>query len=438
MPRNEFIWASIVSLFLRGLGAVIAFVLSLVVARNLGAEQAGVFFLALGVMTICSTFARLGFDQPVTRLVSAALARKDYTRIHTIYWFVVLRIVFAAGIIGSVIAVLSPTLGPVLSANSEMPRTLQWMALAIIGFSVTWIHSHFFQGIEAIKLFQVAQNTGIMGAFLVITLLLQAAGFTAWQNCRGYAVVFAGVCILSAVVVALIWKRCTQRFPRQESPSDVDITWYELSVVFLAISTLWQLYLWLPVLMLGMLSETEGVGVYHLAARTANVTSLALVGVNCVVFPKFSALFESGDLKALERLAEQSMILMVIISLPFLLLLIVFAEWVLGLSGSEFVKGAGVLRVMVLAQIANVCTGSVGGLLAMSGNQRSALWCNVWSFVLLLSLALVLIPIYSIWGAAIAQAIGLVANMVLLSWMCHRELGFSPVLTATRRLWSRA
>ena len=184
---------------------------------------------------------------------------------------------------------------------------------------------------------------------------------------------------------------------------------------------------WLPQISLGVFCPADEVGVYNAAFRVANLTSLVLVGVNSVVFPRFAALHASQQHDRLKGLAQASTRIMAFACVPFLAVLLLLPGVVLSLFGAGFAEGALALRIIAVGQVVNVITGSVGGLLNMTGNQSISFRCSLISF-LMMTLALVcLIPRFGLIGAALAQAIGVSTNMLCLSVACRYQLGFAPI-----------
>jgi O-antigen/teichoic acid export membrane protein len=184
---------------------------------------------------------------------------------------------------------------------------------------------------------------------------------------------------------------------------------------------------WLPQIMLGVFRPAEEVGIYNAAFRVANLTSLVLLGVNSVVFPKFAALFSADHFERLKALAQSSARLMTLACLPFLAVLIAFPSQVLSLFGNDFADGALALQIVAVGQLINVVTGSVGGLLNMTGHQHMALRCGLISFAVMLVALGGLAPGFGLVGTAIAQSLGVIVNMALLSFACRRSLGFAPI-----------
>lgn len=166
--------------------------------------------------------------------------------------------------------------------------------------------------------------------------------------------------------------------------------------------------------LLGVWADSESVGIYGVAKRTALLTSFMLVAVNTIVAPKFAELYAQGDRRALSALARNVAKLMTLAATPILLAFVIVPNWVLGIFGSDFVAGAPVLTILALGQFVNVATGSVGYLLMMTGHEKLMRNNTVASAALNVALNAILIPKYSIIGAAVATAISL-ATMNLIS-----------------------
>lgn len=65
--------SSLVALTVRVAGAGMAFLFTLLITRQLGAEQSGYFFLAFTLITFLSAIARLGFDNTIIRFTGPLL-----------------------------------------------------------------------------------------------------------------------------------------------------------------------------------------------------------------------------------------------------------------------------------------------------------------------------------------------------------------------------
>ncbi|MCP4278116.1 MAG: oligosaccharide flippase family protein, partial [Gammaproteobacteria bacterium] len=82
---REFVLGSAVGLGIKVLSAVSLFLMNIVVARALGAAEAGLFFLGFALVVVVAAVGRLGLDQAVVRFVAASQATHAIGAIHSIY-----------------------------------------------------------------------------------------------------------------------------------------------------------------------------------------------------------------------------------------------------------------------------------------------------------------------------------------------------------------
>lgn len=412
------------SLVLKVLGGAAGFAMSVVVGRQLGASEAGLFFLALTIVTLFSSVARCGYDQAVTRLVSEASSRADWSAINGLYRIVLTRTVFYSALIAVLTTLAAPWLCKSIFHDPALTPVVRIMSWAIVGFSVTWIHSHFFQGRNQIKRFQLFQNLGVVGTFLLILLFatLSPSNMTAERT---------SACFLAATVVMAVlsvgWWRTEHAWASWHSDTYCLKALRKIAMPMFGLMLITQCVTWLPQLSLGVFRPPSDVAVYSVAFRTANLVAIALMGVNSVVFPRFAALYAAGEMDRLREICQKCTLGMMVICVPFLMLLMAFPDQILYLFGNDFVGGGTSLRILCLGQVVNVATGSVGGLLLMTGHQHASLRCGILSLVTTVASVAMLVPPLGAAGAAIAQAVGVSVNMLSLSWFCTRTFGFSPL-----------
>lgn len=420
-----------VSLILKVAGGLAAFLMTLVVGRFLGTTGAGLFFLSFAVVMVVAAICRLGFDQAITRFVSEAGAKKNWSSINGIYARAVPAVLLTSSTAAVSLFVFASTICTVVFKEPQLVPVFRWMSLSVVGVAVAWVHSHFFQGLQEIKTFQVFQNFGVTVAFLTALGLTVsfASGDVVTPETFGLCFFLGSGTV--AVIAHIVWVRRHEWFTWYGNDNGWQRMWPTLMPLF-GVLILQQISNWMPQIVLGVFRPAEEVGVYNAAFRLANLASLVLTGVNSVVFPKFAALHVAGESDRLQALAQSSARLMAVGCIPFLAVLMLFPSMVLGLFGNGFGDGARALQIIALGQLVNVLTGSVGGLLNMTGNQRSGLRCNLAAFAVT-SIALIsLTASIGFVGTAIAQALGVIVNMALLTYACRRCLGFAPITFSWR------
>src|SRR5262245_11776050 len=75
---SEIISGAGISLTWRIIGAGLAFVFSLLLARFLGGQQAGLYFLAISIVMVVSVASRLGLDNALVRFAASNASQENW------------------------------------------------------------------------------------------------------------------------------------------------------------------------------------------------------------------------------------------------------------------------------------------------------------------------------------------------------------------------
>jgi len=180
-------------------------------------------------------------------------------------------------------------------------------------------------------------------------------------------------------------------------------------------------------LLLGLWGDEGETGIYFVASRTAQQAAFMLAAVNAIVAPLVSSRHARGDREGLQRVSRFAVQLVFWPSLIVAVFLLAFSEWVLRLSGPEFVEGKNALFVLVVGQMINALTGPVGILLSLSGRQKLSTKVYGCCATLNILLNLLFIPAFGMTGAAFATAISLIIANLWLAVLVVRQMGIMPV-----------
>src|SRR5690348_5108498 len=105
--NNELIKDSLFASVIRGLAAISSFVLNIVIGRNLGAQESGYFFLALTMITVLSSVARLGSDNVILRFLSVHSNKNEWNEVQSVFKYTITRVLICSGLIGIIVMIFS-------------------------------------------------------------------------------------------------------------------------------------------------------------------------------------------------------------------------------------------------------------------------------------------------------------------------------------------
>ena len=158
-----------------------------------------------------------------------------------------------------------------------------------------------------------------------------------------------------------------------------------------------------------------------------------LTAINTVVAPKFAHFHKSQNYEQLASVAYYSARLLSVVSLPILIIMFVFPKEILALFGEEFDNAAIYLQILAVGQFVNAITGSVGYLLSMSGNEKDLRNSSIVSGLIVITLSLILVPLYGGLGAAISVAIAIaMQNLLAVHWV-KKRLGINMLMAWANR-----
>jgi len=165
---------------------------------------------------------------------------------------------------------------------------------------------------------------------------------------------------------------------------------------------------WSDVFILGFFVSEEQIGVYSTAIKLAAIVSFAYNAIATIAAPKIALFFSQNKNRDLKETISFSSKLMLITGVPIFSVLFLFPEFFLMIFGEEYTNGKSVLRILLLAQLANVLTGPVGPILNMTGKQNQLKKFIIISLIFNIVFSLILVKNYQLEGVAIGSAIGMV------------------------------
>ncbi len=410
------------SFALKLVATALGFILSIVLARLLGAAGYGTYAYAMALVSLLSVPAKLGLPSLIIRHIAAyqrrsvwALMRGLLLKANQAVLLIAWGLVLLAAVIGWVLADRLPPDG----------LATFWLALVLLPLvALNALRTATLSGLGYVLLGQLPEALIKPGLFILLAggsyLLLGAGQVTAvWA--MGMQVAASAV----AFLVGVVWlvKRLPQAV-KETAPAYKTRAWIKSALPLLALASLAAINHETAILMVGAMKGAEAAGVYQVATRGAELVSFVLVAANMALAPVISSLYTAGELQRLQRIVTRSARVVLLGSLPVALSMVIFGRWILlTVFGPDFVSGATALAILSAAQIINAGIGSVGLLLVMTGHERDTATGVGIAAAINVTLNALLIPVWGIEGAAIATAISVATWNVLLAVWVYRRLG---------------
>jgi O-antigen/teichoic acid export membrane protein len=419
-----------------------------IVARSLGADQAGAFFAATAAFVLAGGLAKLG------------------TQTGLVYWPARLRATGRADLLG---ACLRTGLTPVI-AMSLLLAVGMWLAAPAIArttaheaASVVGSHT---AGLRVLAVFlpllaltdalltatrgyRAMRPTVLLDRVLrsALQLLLMAAAgvaalFTVTVLGGSALPVFALAWAAPYLPVTVLAAYALKKVYRASKPPGVTTRREERRTLRRdfwrftgprALASVAQLALQrVDVLLVAALGGLAPAAVYAVAGRFVVLIQFANQGISQSVQPRLAEALATGDRANANNLYQTATGWLVLVTWPISLLVIHLAPVYLTFFGDGYAAGREVVIVLAVAMLVATGCGMVDMVLAMAGRTSWNLVNVLVALGVTIGLDVLLIPRYGALGAAIGLACAMVANNLLPLIQVGRAVGLHPFGRGTR------
>ena len=402
-------------------GAALALVFNLVLARYLGADGAGVYLLALTVVTVGTVVSRLGLDNVLVRFVATYKALDDWASVRGVHRTALRTSGVVAAATTALLVAGAPFLSSTLFGKPELTLPLQLLSLAILPMTVALLQGEALKGIERIVPSQFIHWVMLPACLLLMSWVV----LPRWGPAGGAAAYVISACC-TAGLSGTLWRRSVRRTTRatRSYPTGELL---RVSTPLMWATSLNMVMTWVGMVTLGVFASTSEVGVFGVASRLSVLVGFGVVAVNSVASPRFAALHAQGRTGELRRMVALTGGVMALAAGPVVVAVLILAEPILTLFGPEFVGGATPLRLLCLGQAALVATGPATPLLMMTGHESQVRNAIGIAAVVAVLLNAALVPDFGVVGAAVASGVALPLVNVIAAFQAWRLTGVLTV-----------
>lgn len=400
----------------RGLEAAAKFGLYALAARALGGHDAGRFFLALGVIQIVSTVARLGMEKPITRHVAAELAVGDVDAARRAALTAGGAIVIASAIAAALLALTAPLIARHWTGQADMSAPLMLAALIIPIQNLAFAVAYVLIGLERGAAGQMVMNA--LPPVLSLAALCLGA-----NSLEGLLTAYAGsfgLCALLGLglVAATRW---SHRHPHVAPGTALPGLWRGARRL-MVVDVIQAALITIPVLILGAFASPDSVSVFSLCNRLAMLVTIVVLSLGAMSAPHFARHHRLQDWAALRAAAVDNRRITIALCLPLILALALGAPALLGLLSVPVGQGVPVLLILLAGQLAYCLFPSRDLLLAMAGEERVLRLISVLQLIFCLALSIALTPAFGAVGAALASTCIWIGGALAVNVAARRRL----------------
>ncbi len=421
---KELVVKALQSLSIRVAGAALGFLLTVMLARYLGAEGAGVYFICLSIIAILAGISRLGFDDAIVRFIAAHAAHCEWHAVQTVHTYVIRIVMINATIMSIILLIGSPWLAYYFFDDTNKTIFIQIAAAAIFPFSVLMVYANALRGMRVIVFSQLLKAVLVS----LMTLILLYPFITIW-GVQGSIMAYTLASMISCGCAVWCWRyslrhKISSCLAGQVNRTDVKKRLMASNWPLFGVALSGIVIQQAAIIFLGSWSNEAETGVFAIAQRVSFLLLFPLFAVISILSPKIAALHHKRKLASVSALMRQTTLGLTLIALPVGAVVYHFANEVLALFGSDFADGVSILRILLIGVVVNTMTGPAAEFLMMTGGECIVRNINISGAVLLCFFCFLLIPFYAATGAAIAvsaSSVLLNITMATTAWLRLRK-----------------
>lgn len=402
IARNT-ILLSVSQVAARGIG----FVYVILVARFLGVHDFGVYSFTLAFIYNFIPIADFGIERLVLRDISRDGGKASY------YLSRLLPLRLGLALLAYLLAI---GFGVLLGQNLRQIIYLAIFGLALIPYSLVFLFSSIFNAKEKMEymalanIVQVVLTAVIGGIFIFLELGLIWVLFA--YPLANSLVCTLFFCLAGKWGLPLGWK-IDWRFWKESLRE----SWVFAALIILAV-----FYLRLSTVMVNLIEGAVSTGLYSSGYKFAEALILVPQSIALALFPLSSRLI-AQDKEKLRRVYKKSLVVLFASSLPFALVLALGSRLIINIAyGSDYLPAVPVFGILGVGVVLFFINSLAGNIIQNSKLVKGFLPFAALNFIVLFSLSLLLIPRYSIVGAAWAVVGGEVFGLVINNFYVYKIL----------------
>ena len=401
------------------------FIIAFFIARLLGADQLGMYSLALSVATLVATISIFGLDDTILRFTAIFSSRHDEAGLWGTIQFCIGLVALLSLLSGAGVFFLAEPIAKYFFRSSQgLAPLLRFAGLLVPFLALGELLKYVTRGFKKMEYSVIAEN------FIQVPFRLVLIGVFSIFRLNAYLVIIAyGISDLAASIILVYFlnKEFSLRRPLNTARYDVrDFLNYSFP---LWISDMLSKFRGnLQTLLLGSLSSVSSVGIFTVVERIYTIGHISYASILTSSKPLLAELQAKEEWRQLERIYQTTTRWAVTLNLPVFLSLVLFPTQMLSILGKSYISGALALQVLACGELVNVGTGLCGSVIDMTGHTRLKLFNSGVQIVVSLGLNFLLIPRWGVLGAGVAAFTSIATVNVLRVaevWILYRLLPYN-------------
>lgn len=398
-------------------GILLFFGLTLFLTNNFDADVVGAYDFMRSILLVLGGICMLGTNESIIYYSGFLTAEKSYGSLQNVY-LKMLAIITVVSASFAFLFILIPE--HVINVFFEKPNaaSILWRVICtLFFFAISLFNIDVIRALKKPLTSELYRNVFRHLAFFLLAIGIFFLNLSSYLI-EAFMLSFLLLALWTSLQVLWFFLQIKEDNTHTISLKEVSKRSYPMAlstVSFFLMQTV-------DIIFLGKFEDFSTVAHYATAVKLATVTTLALISVNIILAPKMAELYTQNNKQELQKIIQQGIRFILVLSLPAILILGVFNTFFLGLFGIEYTSAAVALWILLVGQAVNIYCGSAPAYLNMTNRQKVLQRIMFIGLFVNIILNWILIPLYSMEGAAIATALSIFTwNLILVLYIYKKD-----------------
>lgn len=402
IKKNPFVLQSLKTMFLRIIGVVTLFGFSLFLTHNYDPKIIGQFDFIRMVLLVLSSICVLGTDQSILYFTGILKSTNETQKLKAIYKKIVTLIFILSLLTLIVFFIIGPNrIAAFFNDNSTyllMAKTI----MALFFYSITLFNTETIRALDKIYIAELFRNT-----FKYVSVIIGAVVLFYYHQesylVDTFLIGFVALSIITTIIIFRLFKKQKDDSILLNDTNSFTYSFIAHKSYPMAISNL-AIFLMMTfdVVFLKKFKGDETVAYYAVAMKLVSILFMINNSVYISVSLKIAQLYTDKNRAELLKALKHSARIIVLLTVPVVLFVCLFSENILYFFGENYTQGKQALIILMMGQLMASFFGVSAIYLNMTGRQSIFQIVLIFAVLVNLILNIILIPIYSLTGAAIA------------------------------------
>lgn len=420
-----------------GVQVISALVFYFIITRFFTLTEVGAIALFLAIVGLFSIIFTLGMNVAAQHFISYSLSNGDYLSTRG-YLYNILKIALLTSLLGFILLfAISPLLSILLFHSVKFLELIQLLSFDIVGIVLFSVLNGILLGLRK---FQVS---AIISIVVWIVYYIGPALFLILNRSVDIIVIgwilamFLGVIMTIYIISKEIKLHVMTKYPNVAPRNFRLIFAFSTPVLFSTIISYGATYAD-RFIVAGLVNLNE-MGVYNLTLLIASGLAFLTAPFNNILITKFSELFAKNQKMEIRGLVRSSSLFLSSIFVPAALLTAALSNMIIGfIAGTAYLGGSIPLNIILFFSSVFIMRSIFIPAVTSVRQTKSLTYSSIAAISTNILLSLLLIPKWSLVGAALGFSSVYVSNFFVLFYYVNREQVFSFDVKGMLKIWIAA